>query len=242
MSDQTTPTTTTEPVAVTTTPAVTPPPAAATPPPTEPAPPAASVPLAEVPADQLDAERLRQTVLAQREREAQLQAQLTTARQAEARLAELERAQESDAQRVQRERDEAIANAATAQEALRRGYLLAELAKAEHGIVDAESAAALITGVEFGEDGKPTNAAARITALLDAKGFLKATPVTPEPPRAPAINGGSGTAGAAPPDLTPEQIAFAQKQGISPEKYAAWLNVSTATQAAQAAALLNPST
>lgn len=208
-------------------PAVTPPAAAATPPPVTPPAPT----LANTPADQLDPEKLRALVLTQREKEATLTAENAALKAAKAELDTLKAAQLTDQERAVQRAEEAEALAVTAKEQLRSAFLLAELAKADHGIVDAEAAATLITGVEYGDDGRPTNAAERIAALLEAKGFLKATAV-PVSPRAPNVNGGSGTAGAAPPNLSAEQIAFAQKIGKTPEQYAAWLNVSTATDAA----------
>lgn len=217
-------------------PTVTPPPAAATPPP------APAPTLATTPADQLDAEKLRELVLTQRQNEATLQSQLTEARKAQEELATLKAAQLTDQERLQQERDQAIAEAADARRMRQEAFLLAELAKSEHGIVDAEAAAALISGVEYGDDGRPTNAAERITALLEAKGFLKASDTPPPPRPAPNVNPGGTQPGADGPKLEPEEVRMAERLGMSLEKYAALKEVRTADDYAKVAAAQQPPT
>lgn len=196
-------------------PAVTPPAAAATPPPATP------------PTETWDEERARATIQAQRESEKTLKAELAEARKAQDKLAEIEAANLSDQEKAAKELEDAKARAAKGDEALRRGLLLAELSKPEHGIVDAEAAAALIQGVEYGDDHRPTNAVERITALLEAKGFLKATPGTVTPPSAPNIDAASGTGGGPPPKLSPEEIRMAERSGMSPDEYAAFRDADT---------------
>lgn len=206
MPDPTTTTTTTDPPAP-------PEPVATTPP----------APPAEPPVDEWDKDRAKATILAQREEAKALKAQLSEAKKAQDRLAEIEAATLTEQEKALQRAEDAEAKAATATATLQRGYLLAELAKPEHGLVDAETAAALITDVQYDDDGRPVNLADRITALVEAKGFLKAGP-TP-PPAAPQINGGSGTQQVPPPNLSADEIKAAQAAGKSPEDWNALKNV-----------------
>lgn len=174
-------------------------------------------------------------MLAQRQKEADLNAQIAEGRKAQERLAELEAANLSAEEKAAQERENDRKAAAEGREALRQGRLLAALAKSEHQIVDAEAAAALITGVEYDETGTPTNLADRVEALLTERAFLKRPDTTTSPAKAPNLNGGSGTGGAAPPSLTAEQIEFAAKIGKTPEQYAAWLDAKSPEDAAKIA-------
>lgn len=197
-------------------PTATPPAADATPPP------------ATTPADEFDRDRAMATIHAQREKEKQLKAELAEAKKAADRLAEIEAAQMTEQEKAVKRAEEAEKLAAAAMEQMRTGLLLAELAKPEHGIVDAEAAAALITGVEYDDHGRPTNATDRITALLEAKGFLKATGAAAATVAKPTINSGAGTTPAPGPNLLPEEVQMAEKLGMSPERYAALKEVRNA--------------
>lgn len=156
----------------------------------------------------------------------------------EARLAELKQANESDAERQERERAEAEAKAAQAAEqvskateTLQRAHLLAELAKPQYGIVDAQAAAALITGVQYAEDGTPSNLTTPgedgktlMERFLEQRPFLKHTPPTPG---VPVVNGGAGANQPPGPSLTAAEIKAAEQLGMTPERYAAMRNVSS---------------
>lgn len=156
----------------------------------------------------------------------------------EARQAELRQANESDAERQERERAEAEAKAAQAAEqvskateTLRKGLLLAELAKPQYGIVDAQAAAALITGVQYAEDGTPSNLTTPgedgktlMDRFLEQRPFLKHTPPTPG---VPVVNGGAGANQPPGPSLTAAEIKAAEQLGMTPERYAAMRNVSS---------------
>jgi multidrug efflux pump subunit AcrA (membrane-fusion protein) len=206
-----------------------PPTPAAAPPAPEPAPaaPAPAAPALGPDGKPWDPQRQQDLIAKLREENREKDAKLAAAQAAEEELAKLRQQQETDEQRRARElaeaqskAEQAAEQAAASTEALRKGYLLAELAKPEHGIVDAEAAAALITGVEYGEDGRPTNAAEKVAAMLEGRPFLRAVPAAPA--AAPNLNGGGGTNPAPAPPLTPEEVAAAKQYGMTPEKYAQW--------------------
>ncbi|HYI80014.1 MAG TPA: hypothetical protein VEW67_04065 [Thermoleophilaceae bacterium] len=154
-----------------------------------------------------------------------------------------------DAEAAQRRETELQSRETAAQDALRQGRLLTELAKPEHGIVDAEAAAQLIVGVEFDAEGNPTNLTVKdgedpeSKSLLD--GFLEARPFlrsgAAPPPPAPSIDGGAGNGQQPVVDLTAEELEAADKAGLSPQQYQARKGVRTlkdwqATRAQESAA------
>lgn len=206
-----------------------------------------TTPVAETPApdttttDEFDPARWKQFQASMRAEQDRLKADLAEARKAQAELDELKRAQETEAERIQRERDEALARAETASEALKRGHLLAELAKPEHGLVDAETVATLLQGVEYDDNGRPVNLAGDdgpLSRLLADKPFLKASPAN-APSFIPNVNGGSGGNPAPGPKLTTVQLKAAEKAGMSPEEYELFANVSSLADL-EKAGLINP--
>jgi hypothetical protein len=171
-----------------------------------------------------DKDRAARTIAAQRESEAKLKAELALAKADQAKLADIEAAKLSAEERAVAEAAAAKETAASAVDQLRRGYLLAELAKAP--VVDAETAAALISGVEYGEDGKPTNLDTRLEVLLAEKAFLKADAARVV---APNINSGGGSGDGPPPTLTVEEARAAQDAGMDPAHYAALKTIDQAS-------------
>lgn len=213
---------------------VTPEPAPATP-----AAPAAPAPLLGPDGQPYDPERQQDLIRKLRAEIHEKDSKLTAAQAAEAELAAIKQAQETEAQRIQREKEEAEQRAAQAAEtaaaataALQKGHLLAELAKPEHGIVDVQAAAALLTGVQYDDQGKPTNLTTSegetpslLQRFLAEKPYLKATPATPAPTPAPVVNGGGGSGGGPGPSLTAAEVKAAEEAGMSAEDYAAFKNV-----------------
>lgn len=176
----------------------------------------------EPPKEVWDEERARKTIEAQREAEKKLKAEVKNLKARAAKLDEIEAAQLSEQQKLEKERDEALAKGDSAQSKLQQAHLLVALAAPELGIVSPKAAAKLIDGVEFNEDGEPTNLGdpadenSLIGKFLSDHEFLKGKP-TPSP--APSTDGGEGGDGT-PPNLTAEEIKFAESMGMTPEEYA----------------------
>lgn len=184
-----------------------------------------------------DPERAGRTIAAQREAERQAKEERDDAL---AKLKEYEDADLSEKERLEREAKEAREKAeaaeareATAQETIRRGNLLAELAKPEHRIVDANAAAKLLEDVEYDDDGKPTNLTTKdagnpeskslLDRFLESHGYLQGQPQKPPPPRIDAGPEGEPTEV----NLTAEELKAAEKAGMTPEQYEARKGVKT---------------
>lgn len=139
---------------------------------------------------------------------------------AQAKLDAIEQEKLSETEKAAKRATEAEANLAAAQEKLRRANLIAELSKPDHKIVNAQAAAKLIDGVEFGDDGEPTNLDAVLPKFLEANAFLVGGP--PPPPKG-VTDSGAGNGDGKAPELTAEQLAAAKQSGMTPEEYAAYL-------------------
>lgn len=173
--------------------------------------------------------------------EAKLKKAETDLASANAEIETYRQAQETEAQRIERERAEAEERAAQATEmaanataVLRKGNLLAELSKPEHGIVDVQAAVALIQGVEYDDQGQPVNlttSEGETPSLLDTflaeKPYLKAQGTPAPAPTPPNLNGGGGGQQIPGPSLTPEELAAAKQFGMTPERYAAMRDART---------------
>jgi hypothetical protein len=141
------------------------------------------------------------------------------AKAAEAKLKEIEDADASDLDKATKRAEEAEAKVQTLTENVRRARLIVELAKPEHALVDAAAAAALMTGVEYDDDGEPTNVADAVKAVTAKYEFLKGAPPVPKPAE---INpgGGAGGSGGSGPALTAEELSAAKAANMSPEEWA----------------------
>jgi hypothetical protein len=139
------------------------------------------------------------------------------------RLDELEAKELSEQERAEKRAVDAEAKVAEAGEKLRRANLLVELAKPEHGIVNAAAAAKLIDGVEFNDDGEPTNIAAVLPAFLTENSFLKAPDDGGNKPAGGGtrINGGEGNQSGKTPALTADELEAAKSLNMTAEAYAA---------------------
>lgn len=171
-----------------------------------------------------DPERAARTIAQQREEERKAKEERDAAL---AKLKEYEDKELTEQQRLEREADEAKAKAeeadarvAAANERIQTGNLLAELAKPEHGIVDARAAAKLIEGVEFNDDGEPTNLGdpkdegSVLGGFLKSHSFLRASGKPPAPSIDAAPTG-------EPPEvtLTAEELKAAGEAGMSPQEF-----------------------
>jgi hypothetical protein len=143
------------------------------------------------------------------------------AKDVEARLKKFEDDQLSEQEKAVKRAADAEGKVAQAEQRLRTANLIAELARPEHGIVNAKAAAKLIDGVEYDDDGEPTNLDTLLPAFLDENPYLKTTAAVADPkPVGTGANAGAGTQGAKPPDLTADELAYAAKHGMTPERYA----------------------
>jgi hypothetical protein len=174
--------------------------------------------------EQWSEERAKATILKQRESETALKAKLKDAEAKAKKLDELEAAQLSEQEKLAKQAEEAIAKAADADSKLQRANLIAALANPELGIVNARAAAKLIEGVEYDDNGEPTNLGAPgeddslVAKFLIENDYLRGKPGKPKPPSTDAREGGDDT----PPDLNAEELAAAKAADMTPEEYAAY--------------------
>lgn len=141
------------------------------------------------------------------------------AKDALAKLKAIEDADASELEKATKRADEAEAANAKLTETARKARLTVELAKPEHALVDAAATAALITGVEFDEDGNPTNVADRVKAVTETYAFLKGK-AAPPPPGDINAGGGGGGGGGDGPTLTAEELSAAKAANMSAEEWA----------------------
>lgn len=183
--------------------------------------------------DDFDKDRAMQTIKNLREYEKQAKKLQKELDAAQAKLKEEEDAKLSEQEKALKRAEAAEAKIAAAEDKLRTANLLVALADSGHGIVSAKAAAKLIEGVEYDDDGKPSNLDDILPAFIESYPFL----VGEKPKAKPGdINAGGGSKQGEGPKLTAEQLDMAGKLGMSPEEYAAYQTVSTPEefQAAQA--------
>lgn len=164
-----------------------------------------------------------------------LRDELKDARKSGAKVAELEqRLQEiEDAEKTELEKAQAKVAAFEAKEQQRaneRRETALKLAvhekAAELGIKSPTLALAALdrNTLEWSDAGEPANLDDQLTLLLEREPVLKGEPAKPVPPR---LDGGGGGGTPEPTALTAEELDAAKKLGMTPEKYAAYKNVST---------------
>lgn len=177
--------------------------------------------------EEFDRDRAMATINKLREKEKQGKADARRADEAEAKLKALEDAQKSEAER-QAERLAALEAKESTWAAERQDL---ELRLAVHslaesaGIADVDLALAALdrSKVEWA-DGSPTNLAEVVESLLDAKPLLRKGGRRTTTSSTDA--GAGGKPGPAP-QLTAEELAMAQRMGMTPERYAAMRGVTT---------------
>ena len=176
--------------------------------------------------DTYDKDRAMRTIQAQRDAEKALKAENKSLKEKADRLDALEAEKLSEQEKAAKRADEAERKAAAADAKLQRANLIAALADPDLGIVNARAAAKLIEGVEYDENGEPTNLGAvdekdsLIATFLSQNEFLRGKP---SKPAAPSLDGGSSQETPTP-NLTANELAAAEKYGMTPEEYAVFKN------------------
>lgn len=163
-----------------------------------------------------DKDRAMSTIHKQREEAKALKAELKEAKEKASKLDEIEAEKLSDQEKAEKRADAAEAKAAEADKKLRRANLIAELSKPEHGIVNAQAAAKLLDGVEYSDDGEPSNIADILPGFLTENAFLKGSVKTTPG----EINPGGGQTDGKAPDLTADELDAAGRIGMTPAEYA----------------------
>jgi len=199
-----------------------------------------TTPPAEPEPEQWDEARARATITRQREAEKQLKAKLKEAEAKAAKLDELEAANQSDLEKAQARVEALEAQATAAHEKLESANLIAALSTVQvpdpkdttknTGVRDPRASAKLITGVEYDDEGEPTNLTERVVALLTEYDFLSAAQGSAQRIPPPATNAGTGQHQAGGPVLTPEELQAAKDAGMTPERYAALKDVSNISE------------
>lgn len=142
-----------------------------------------------------------------------------------ARLDTLEAEKLTDQEKLARRAEDAEAKVTAAEEKLRRANLIAELARPEHGIVNAQAAARLIDGVEYDDGGEPANLDDILDQFLDANPYLRSEPGKR---KAPNADGGKGRQDTDAPSLTQAEAETATRLGMTPEDYAKYRDAGSA--------------
>lgn len=175
------------------------------------------------------------TIEAQRASEA---AALQRAKEAEAQLEAIRRDQMTAEERREAELEEAKKRAAEAEREAQNYRLrvtFGEAAVAAGLRPSAVQAAIALAQIERDDAGNPVNIDAAIAALKEQHDYLFAGEAAAPPPFAPGgTNAGSGSGTGVQPTLTPEQAAFAERFGLSPEQWVVNEETSTSQRASLA--------
>ncbi len=141
------------------------------------------------------------------------------AKDAVAKLKAIEDADATELEKATKRADEAEAKVSTLTASVQRANLTSALADPKLGLVDANAAAALATGVEYDDDGMPKDVDKIAETLTGRYAFLKGEKPAPKPGD---INpgGGAGGEGGGGPALTAEELAAAKAGNMSPEEFA----------------------
>lgn len=172
--------------------------------------------------DTFDKDRAMATIQRQRDEEKRLKAELKAAKEKADRLDALEAEKLSEQEKAAKRAEEAERKAATADAKLQRANLIAALSDPSLGIVNARAAAKLIDGVEYDDDGEPTNLGSvdekgsLIASFLEQNAFLRGQPPKP---KAPSLDGGDGDEKPKP-SLTAEEQRAAEAYDMTHEEYA----------------------
>lgn len=140
------------------------------------------------------------------------------------RLDKLEADQLSETEKEKKRADTAEADLVKARGLVRQANLVQALT--DENVAHPKAAARLLDGVEFDDDGAPTNLTDRLTAAKAAYGDDMFRPVGR---KAADINPGGGGGGGDAPKLTAEEQRMAQAQGMVDEQYAYYRDNPNAT-------------
>jgi hypothetical protein len=157
------------------------------------------------------------------------------AKEAQDKLDAIEAEKLSETEKAAKRATEAEAKLTDATDRLRRANLIAELSKPEHGIVSAAAAAKLIEGVEYSDDGEPTNVGDLLPSFLEANAFLKGEQQQTQTTQTQTLPfGGGAQPNTQTVDLTEDELLAAKSFGMTPEEYAKNKDPQAAAQAAAA--------
>jgi len=171
-----------------------------------------------------DPERAQRALEAAREAEKKAKAEAKENREAKAELDKLKERDLSEQEKLAKQAKEALEKAEAADGKLRKANLIAALTNPEFGIVNARAAAKLIEGVEYDDEGEPTNLGkpddeeSLVAKFLAENEFLRGKAAKP---KAPSLDGGEG-GNEKPPELTADELEMARLSGMSPEEYAVY--------------------
>lgn len=187
--------------------------------PPAPTPPPADPPKVE---DDFDKDRAMATIKAQRAAEEALKAELKEAKKAAAELQAIKDAEKTELEREREAREKLESENPKLIQELQNARLQVALTNPDLGIADPEIAATLLKerGLTFAEDGSPENLAEAVESLLEAKPLLRQGEATPPKPNVPNIDAGAGQGNGPAPNLTAEELEFAQQMGQDPVLFA----------------------
>lgn len=169
-----------------------------------------------------DPDRAQRAIDSAREAEKKAKAEAKENREAKAELEKIKEKDLSEQEKLAKQAKEALEKAEAADAKLRRANLIAALTNPKFGIVNARAAAKLIEGVEYDDEGEPTNLgsldeeASLLAKFLRENEYLRGKPAKPD---APNLNGAE-RGGEKPPELTVDELEVAKSVGMSPEEYA----------------------
>lgn len=172
-----------------------------------------------------DKDRAMNTIKQQRDEAKALRAELKAAKEKAEKFDAAEAEKLSEQEKLAKRAAEAEAKVADAENKLRQANLLVALSNPEHGIVSAQAAARLLDGVEYDDNGQPSNLKEILPGFLEANAFLKGEPAKARP--SGDLNAGAGNRGGDAPKLTEAELDMAEKSGMSPEEYSAFKDVGT---------------
>lgn len=171
--------------------------------------------------DDFDKDRAMATIKAQRESEEALKQRVKELEKAEKALKAIEDEKKTELEREREAREKLESENPKLKQELQNARLQVALADPALGIVDPETAATLLKerGLTFTEDGSPEGLTEAVESLLEAKPFLKGNGPTPKP-EPPNIDAGAGQGNGPAPNLTAEELEFAQQMGQDPVLFA----------------------
>lgn len=171
-----------------------------------------------------DPERAQRAIEKAREAEKKAKAEAKELREAKAELDKLKEKDLSEQEKLSKRAEEAEKKAGDADAKLRRANLIAALSDPSLGIVNARAAAKLIEGIEYDDEGEPTNLGSLdaedslVAKFLGENDYLRGKATKPKPPSTDGHEGDDKK----PPELTAEELEVAKQSGMTPEEYAAF--------------------
>ena len=168
--------------------------------------------------DVFDKDRAMHTIRTLRQEVRQYRAQAKQSADLEARIRQFEDAEKTELERAQARAAELEQAHAAATEKIRAANLKAAVYDAADDLGLASASLALRAvdrhRIDWDDGDAPTNLHDLLTELAEEEPALKA-----KTPRTPRTNATGGAGGQEPPALTAEQLAWAEKTGMTPDEY-----------------------